>query len=500
MSYIGLDVGTSGCKAALISVKGEILFSASREYPFVSPRSGWVELDPAEVWHAVTEVLREIAPYAQDARTIAVSSIGESMIMLDDKDQILYNGIVYLDRRCKDTLAEIETKVPPRRLHEITGVSVNQMFTLNKFIWFRRHMPGLLKKACKYFLFGDYITYMLSGVRAIDPGSASRTMFFDAHTLEWSKEISELFDIPIDHFSKITAPGTVLGSIKADLARQLGLPDTISVIMGIHDQCAATLGSGSLSPGEVMLGQGSTESINCVIHKKHLNDLIIENQLCFEPYLDDEHYIIITGNLTHGSSINWFVRNFYEDSESSSFSYEELYKNCPDSAGDVFFLPYLSKVNLMDPRNHALGGFLGVDVTVTKQQMFRALLQGLCYEARTSIEIFKKTGVNIKKLTASGGVSKSALYMQMKADVTGCPIHILENPQAGIMGLAIISAVSCGDYSTLADAVKAFTGTARTYTPETDYEKQYRKYQLISQSVKALYDRLDADEKEEEHD
>lgn len=497
MSYIGLDVGTSGCKAALLSTDGKILFSADRQYSFISPHPGWVELDPAEVWHAVTEVLGEIAPHAQDARTIAVSSIGESMVILDENDRILYNGIVYLDQRCKDTLPEIEAKISARRLHEITGVSVNQMFTLNKFIWFRRQMPGLLEQADKYFLFGDYITYMLSGVRAIDPGSASRTMFFDARTLEWSKEIAGLFNIPIDHFSKITAPGTVLGNIKAGLAKQLGLPHTLSVIMGIHDQCAATLGSGSLSPGEVMLGQGSTESINCVIHKKHLNDLIIANQLCFEPYLDDEHYIIITGNLTHGSSINWFVRNFYEDSQSASFSYEELYKNCPDSAGDVFFLPYLSKVNLMDPKNHALGGFLGVDVTVTKPQMFLALLEGLCYEARTSLEIFRKIGVNIKKLTASGGVSKSALYMQMKASVTGCPIHILENPQAGIMGLAVISAVSCGDYSTLEDAVRAFTGTARTYEPGADYEKRYRKYQLISQSVKALYDKLDAREKED---
>lgn len=497
MSYIGLDVGTSGCKAAVVSTSGEILYSAGREYTFVSPKPGYVELDPAGVWLAVKEVLAQIAPHAQDARTIAVSSIGESMAILDNKDRVLCNGIIYLDQRCVDTLPEIEEKISACELHKITGVSVNQMFTLNKFLWYRRHMPELLKEADKYFLFGDYITYSLSGVRAIDPGSASRTMFFDARTLDWSREIAELFDIPIDRFSKVTPPGTVLGPILPALAEELGLPLTLSVIMGIHDQCAATLGSGSLAPGEVMMGQGSTESINCVVHKDHLNDLIIENQLCFEPYIDKDHYIVITGNLTHGSSITWFVRNFYESDKNKSFSYEELYKSCPKSAGDVFFLPYLSKVSLMDPKNHALGGFLGVDVTVTKPQMFRALLEGLCYEARVSMEIFGKIGVNIKKLTASGGVSKAALYMQMKADVIGCPIHILENPQAGIMGLAVISAVSAGDYPTCTDAAHAFVKSQKTYMPGCSYEKQYRKYQLISRSIKALYDELDVGEQTE---
>ncbi|WP_334105247.1 FGGY-family carbohydrate kinase [Muricomes intestini] len=494
MSYIGLDIGTSGCKAAVISTEGKILFSSAQEYSFLSPHPGWVELNPAQVWQSVCRILTEISPYARDTRSIAVSSIGESIVMLNSEDKILYNGIIYLDQRCKDTLPEIEEKIPAYELHKITGVSVNQMFTLNKFIWFKKHMPGLLEQADKFFLFGDYITYMLSGVRAIDPGSASRTMFFDVRTLRWSQQIAELFEIPIDRFSKITLPGTVLGSIRETLANKLGLPKTLSVIMGIHDQCAATLGSGSLIPGEATLGQGSTESINCVVHREHLNTLVIENQLCFEPYIDKEHYIIITGNLTHGSSINWFIRNFYEDSNRSSFSYDELYRECPQTAGDVFFLPYLSKVSLMNPKNHALGGFLGIDITVTRPQMFRALLEGLCYETRMNIEIFQKLGESIKKLTASGGVSKAALYMQMKADVIGYPIHILENPQAGITGLAIISAVSTRDYSTYEEAVQTFVTTSRTYVPKRSYEEQYRKYQLISSSVKSLYDKLDEKE------
>lgn len=490
MAYIGLDVGTSGCKAAILTGEGQIIHSASEEYSFCSPRPGYVELDPELVWTAVKKVLKKISPWAGDVKNIAVSSIGESMVMLDKDDHILYNGITYLDQRCVDTLPEINRKISARELHKITGVSVNQMFTLNKFLWFRKHMPGLIEKTEKFFLFGDYITYCLSGARAIDPSSASRTMFFDANTRQWSGKVADLFDIPIEKFSTVTPSGTIAGTLRPGLAEELGLSASIQVVMGIHDQCAATLGSGSLFPGEVMLGQGSTESINCVVHKSHLNDLIIEHQLCFEPYIDSDHFIIITGNLTHGTSISWFVNNFCRDSAGETFDYADLYRTCPDSAGDVFFLPYLSRVNLMDPNNHALGGFLGIDVTVTKPQMFRALLEGLSFETRVSMEIFQNIGVETKKITASGGVSNAELYMQMKSDIIRQPIHILSNSQAGIMGLGIICAVSAGDYSSCREAADAFVSVKKTYQPRADYENSYRKYQLISARIKALYDTL----------
>lgn len=489
MSYIGLDVGTSGCKAAIISTTGEILHSASDEYAFESPQAGYVELNPLTVWNSVKKALTSIAPFAGDAKTIAVSSIGEAMVILDDQDVPLYNGITYLDQRCVDTLPIIEQSISAKKLHSITGVSANQMFTLNKFIWFREHMPDVLTNARKFFLFGDYITYMLSGICAIDPGSASRTMFFDARNHCWSKEITDIFQIPIANFSKIMVPGSVLGPIKPSLAAETHLPENINVILGIHDQCAATLGSGCMYPGEVMMGQGSTESINCVVHKDHLNDTLIENQICFEPYIDNEHYIIITGNLTHGSSIAWFMRNFFNQTSKSDipFNYDELYKNLPKDCGDVYFFPYLSKVQLLDAKNKALGGFLGIDVTVTREQMYRALLEGLCCETRINIELFEKLHVPLHKLSASGGVSKAADYMQMKADVLQRPIEILHTPEAGIMGLALISAVAMGDFPNYSSAIECFISYKKTYIPKHNYSKRYETYQAMSTLIKKFY-------------
>lgn len=492
MSYIGLDVGTSGCKASVITSAGTITASADAQYSFTSPNPGDVELDPSIVFDSVKNVLKQISPYAKDSKTIAVSSIGESMVILDKKDQILYNGIIYLDQRCQNIPALIEAKISPQEIHHITGVSMNQMFTLNKFLWFRKYAPSVLEHADKYFLFGDYITYMLSGERAIDPGSASRTMFFDARTHQWSHTIAGLFDIPIDRFSTISSPGTKLGLLKSALAEELGLPKNLIVLTGIHDQCAATLGSGSLLPGDLMLGQGSTESINCVIHKNNLTSALITHEICFEPYIDEEHYLIITGNLTHGSSIDWFVRNLCKQPEQSSFDFSSLYKDLPSDSGDTFFLPYLSKVNLMNSKNHALGCFLGIDVTVTKPQLFRALLEGLCFETRTSLEIFEKISLEPKKIVASGGASKSSVYMQMKSDIIQFPIHILEHPQAGIMGLGIIGAVAFGDFPSYAEASQTMIKIHPTvYNPEENYQRKYMDYCTISHYVKNLYSELE---------
>lgn len=485
MSYIGLDVGTSSCKASVVNDNGEIICSSISKYSFESPRPGYVELNPTTVWNSVKKSLGEISSHAQDAKALAVSSIGESMVVLDKNDKPLYNGIVYIDERCNETLPLIKDKISSYDLHKITGVPTNQMFTLCKFLWFNQHIPSVLEKGDKYFLFGDYITYMLSGERAVDPSTASRTMFYDVNKHCWSEEVSKLFNIPINKFSSIASAGTTLNHIRPSLADELNLPKGLNIVVGIHDQCSATLGSGALAPGEIMLGQGSTESINCVIHKNNINESMIEREISFEPYLDNEHFIIITGNLTHGSSINWFMNTV-----GANLDYDYFNSNCPDTSGNVFFFPYLSKVSLMDSGNSALGGFLGIDVTVQKETMYRAVLEGLCYETRINIDIFKDLGVPIRNICASGGLSKIPIYMQMKADIVKNTIQILSNPQAGIAGLAMICAKSCGEIDNYKEGVELFVDHVKEYRPRRNYNSNYKTYLKASNSIKNLYNNL----------
>ena len=180
MKYIGLDIGTSSCKASIIDECGTVSMSASREYTLTHPAPGFVEIDPELVWKSVCDILREIAPASKDTVSIAVSSIGETMVLLDKFDRPIVNGIVYLDNRCQSEIADIMTKIGERELFEITLVPMNQMFSLSKLLWYRKHMPKVLEHISKICLFGDFISYKLCGETATDPATASRTMFFDA--------------------------------------------------------------------------------------------------------------------------------------------------------------------------------------------------------------------------------------------------------------------------------------------------------------------------------
>ncbi|MDO4323992.1 MAG: FGGY family carbohydrate kinase [Lachnospiraceae bacterium] len=490
--FIGLDVGTSGCKASVMDECGRLHYKAERIYRFCIPRAGWVELDPAVVWENVKMVLKEIVEKGFQIRAIAVSSIGESVIPVDGEGNVLFNGITYLDTRGSDTVEKICKYVDSRVLHEKTGVPLNPMYTLSKMLWMKGHRPDVLEKAEYFFMFGDYIGWKLSGERMIDPSSASRTMLFDAQKLEWYYSLGEIFEIPLDKFSKVYPTGTVMGKILPLTAKETGLSEDVLIILGCHDQCSALLGSGALQAGDVMAGEGSTESINMIVNKESFCDTFFEKQLCFEPYLTPDLYIVPVGQLTHGTSIRWFAENigfdFGVDGQRPGESeYQWANRCCADDCGELFFLPYLSKVKSMDRDNHALGVFVGIETSTRKAQMYRALLEGLAFESKVRFDLLTELGVSIRNITAAGGCSKSEIMMQMKADVLQEKMQILENSESGGIGLAMICAVSLGYYRNYAEAAERFVKIKKEYIPQKDYSEKYRKYCMLSRAAKELY-------------
>ena len=487
-AYIGLDVGTSGCKAAAVDEKGTILALSRREYGFESPEPGTVELNPETVRRAVFEVLKELAAAGLDYRMLSVSSIGEAAVMTDQEDKPLRNGITYLDQRGKETCDEILNQIDGKHLYRLTGVPLNPMYTLNRHLWLQKHQPELVERTAHYFLFGDYITYILTGEKVIDQSSASRTMLFDVRKNDWSEEIGKKFKVPVDKFSRVEQTGTVVGTLCRKAAEETGLPQRLKVVLGCHDQCSALLGAGAVSPGDAMAGEGSTESINLIVDKKDFGSALYEKQLCFEPFVRPGQFLIPVGQLAHGTSIRWFLENVGADfGIGDGDVYERAGAGCAPEAGNVYFLPYLSRVKSMDASNRALGAFLGLEVGVGKAQMYRAVLEGLCFESRRSMDVLKQAGFPVKKITASGGCSKSSLFMQMKADVLEETIWILENPDAGVKGLAMICCIADGIFRDYEEASAVFVKTTGKYEPKKDYQKRYQTYCVMSEAMKALY-------------
>jgi xylulokinase len=492
MQYIGLDVGTSGCKAALVDGHGIIYAVSSREYSLVID-GDHIELNPAVVWEAVLDVLSDIAPHAKDAVVLACSSIGESLVFLDKEDRILANSIVYLDNRSAGMMAHIEKKIQKRALFDITGLAFNQMFSLSRILWQRQFTPQVLEKADKIFLFGDFITYKLSGKRAIDPGSASRTMLFDYRKNEWSAFLMDLFNVPIKKFSPVTATGTIAGGLLPEIARQTKLNKELKICVGCHDQCSATLGAGVCGKGQMMLGEGSSESINAILEFSDIDqNTLFEKQLGIEPFINPGEYMVCLGLLQHGTSIKWFVNNnksYYESlpSNEGESIYSKADRFCAGSSGELYFIPYLTRSCIMDESSRALGCFIGLEYRSDINIMYRALLEGLAFESKSNIDVLAATGYRPRCFIATGGGAKSPLFMQIKADILGCTIEIPVSIDSGIMGLAMICSVAMGEYRSYAEAIGYFIQNKDKYIPKIDYNKKIETYSKINKTIKALY-------------
>lgn len=492
MHYIGLDVGTSSCKTSVMDETGKVLASSSREYPLVFPAFGFVELDPEIVWQAVTKVLSDVSEKAAGAKAIAVSSLGETMVILNEYDRPVTNGIVYLDQRCKYEIFEIIKKIDKKELFDITLLPLTQMFSLSKILWYQKNQPEILKKGHKFFLVSDYISYKLSGSRAIDPGAASRTMFFDAKNLRWSEKIADRFDIPIDKFSNVTREGTDIGTIIPEVARKIGLPSDLRVLAGTHDQIAASIGSGAITTGYTVLGEGTSEGINIIVDKGKISSSFFGHGIGFEPYLEPEKYLLSTGQSSHGICVSWFMNlfkaNYAAMNNKNKSDYELADELCVKSSDGVFFLPYLSQTSATQSGNNAPGCFIGLGLSTDQNVLYRAVLEGLSFETRALIETVEQYGIKLTSVVATGGGSKSNMLMQIKSDILNKPIHTLRNKESGINGLCMICSVACGDYASYEESVENNVNVVSTFTPEQNLDATYEKYLQIRKAVTDLYE------------
>jgi len=482
VSYIGLDVGTSGCKAAVMDGRG-VRAIARSEYPLRMERPGWAELDMALVWKAAKRALLEIAPFARDASGMAVSSLGESFVLLDGRDRPLAGGMTYLDERGEDELEDIARAFSPQALHALTGAQPSAMYSLPKLLWIRKNLPEAAARAKKLMLVSEYAGYLLTGERAIDCSLASRTMMLDVRALDWSDEVLDRFDIPRGLLAPVVPAGRPVGRVRGEIARALGLPEGLTLYAGCHDQCAATLGAGVFEKGGVMAGEGSSESLIVLAGRGEIDasaDLMADRALSFEPFVLPGLYAVTLGQPTYGTCFRWFAEKFSDGATPA-----QLDAACAEDAGSALFLPYLAQ-NPMDRGTGAQGAFLGLTLGTSKAQMYRALHEGLCMETRVNCDLLAALGAAPARLVATGGCSRSALHMQIKADVLGMPVDAAASGDAGIVGLAMVCAVASGEFSGYEKAAAAMVPKGVTYLPRRRCDEKLTRYRRARAAVRAI--------------
>lgn len=493
MAYIGLDVGTAGCKATVVDVSGRIIAYKYKEYNLLFPKPGWVEINAQTVWESVCYVLQGIAHECKcGIKAVSVASFGEALVPLDRNDSVLDNSIFYSDIRGTEEINDILKKIDRTELENLTGMPVNSMYSLNKLLWIMKHKPGIYLNADKLMLFGDYVAYKLSGERKIDFSLSSRTMALDITNKVWAKQVFGAFSIDASKFSTPVSSGSVIGGISTSVARNLGLPENLIIISGGHDQACAALGAGVMNSGDAVDGMGTAECITIAVDKGSARATMYANNFCCEPHVCPDSYITLAFNITAGAVIKWY-RDTFESSRHKDCladgrnTYQLLDGECPGEPSHLFLLPHFagSGTPYMDP--HSSGALLGLKLASTKADIYKAILEGICFEIMFNTDMLSRSGIPVNEITAVGGGAQSDILLQLKADIMGKPVKTLVTSESGTIGLSMLCAVACGDYPDLQSAAKTMVKVHKVFYPRRDFHERYlQKYDVYKKIYTAL--------------
>ncbi len=492
MVCMGIDIGTTGCKAVVFGGDGKQLSSAYREYPVIMPRDGWAELDSEKVIENCFSAIREAAMNSPSkVRAIGISSQGEAFTPVDKNGRMLGNAMVSFDTRAAETTKSWTGKFGKKKLYEITGHTAHPMFTLFKLLWLRENKPDVYKQAYKFLCFEDLLQFKLGLDPAMGWPLAGRTMLFDIRKHCWSDEILALCEIPASKLARPLKSGSVAGKIPANIARTLSLDDDVILVTGGHDQPCGALGAGVIEEGCAMYATGTVECICPAFSSPVLSNGLFKSNLCTYDFTLEKIYTTVAFSLTGGNILKWFRDEFgqLEISEAGKLGvnpYELLLKNMSRTPSNLMVLPHFTPTGTPYFDTEAEGAILGLKLSTKKNEIVRALLEGVAFEMRLNLDILNESGIRIDELRAIGGGAKSPIWTQLKADVLNKPINTVRITEAGCLGVAML-AYAAHSGETLKSTVAAWVKTGDTVIPNPELSAHYtEKFELYKKIYPAL--------------
>ena len=424
-NYLGLDIGTSGCKAAVFDERGRMVALAHRDYELHFTPDGGAELDSDLVIARCLEVLAEARTQATGkVRAMAVSSQGEAFTAIGHDGRGLSRAMVSSDVRAATFAREWPKFFGEERLYQITGHTAHPMFTLFKLLWLREHRPQVWAAAQRFLCFEDLLHLRLGLEPAMGWPLAGRTMLFDVRRHEWSREILAAVGLSTDQLARPLASGSVVGTTQ----------DGMLVVTGGHDQPCGALGAGVTRPGVAMYATGTVECITPAFATAVFNEELRRHNLCTYDHAAPGLYATVAFSLTGGNILKWFRDEF-----APGESYEAVLATLPPNPTELLVLPYWTPSGTPYFDCETPGAILGLRLSTHRNEILRALLEGVAFEMRLNLEILNEAGCAIDELYAIGGGARSAQWNQLKADILGRPLARLEVTEAGCLGAAILA-------------------------------------------------------------
>lgn len=481
MNYLSIDVGTTGCKCQLFSQRGEILKYLFQEYDFKSIDGlNYVNIDAIELHlrAMIADITREF-----DVASVCISSMGESFVLLDEEDRILFYPMLYTDSRGEEEAEEIKAVIGEERAFLITGVVPHSMYSLSKLLWIKKHAREAFEKARRLMLIGEYIGYLLSGERVIDYGLASRTGAFDIEAMTFSREMLDAFDIDVQLFSQPKRAGSIVGRVKSEW----GMDATL--VLGSHDQICTSLGAGVLQEGDAVDGMGTVECITTLFREKPTNARMGKQGYPCVPYPIEGLYCTYMFNYSCGSTVNWLrkrIMHGYKGDEADFFSYIE--RDMGEEPTGILTLPYFGGAATPYQDLNAKGAFVNLTTETADCDLYRSVMEGTAFEMRLNAEAVLPYAITVQNAVATGGGANSEKWLQIKADIQGIPIKALRSSEGGLCGCAMLQAVALGSARDLREARDVFVRYVRELVPNRErhiaYERHYQNYKKLYQALK----------------
>lgn len=497
---LGIDIGTSACKIALFSKDGKVEAAASGAYPVYYPRSGWAEQNPDEWWEAVCDTIWKVL----DSSGIAPSEIAGvgidgqswSAIAIDKEGKVLTNTPIWMDTRAQSICDRVNQEIGAEKIFELCGNMLQPSYTTAKILWYKENLPDIYEKIDKILQSNSFIAYRLTGAITQDISQGYGLHCFNMRTGAWDMDMCERMGIPSSFLPDIVPCHQIIGTVTREAAEQTGLAPGTPVVAGGLDAACGTLGAGVVHAGETQEQGGQAGGMSICIE-----EYAADPRLILGYHVVPNQWLLQGGTTGGGGVMRWLEREFgaYERSvaaekgRTSLQQYNALAEQVSSGSDGLVFLPYMAgeRSPIWDP--NAKGVFYGLDFGKTKGHIIRSAMEGVAYSLKHNLDIAESAGAHVKELLAVGGCANSALWMQIKSDITGKSLAVPFSDTATTLGAALLAGVGVGMYENFEDAVAQTVKITRKYEPNTEnheiYMKNYETYLGLYENLKELMKR-----------
>lgn len=485
MLYIGIDLGTSAVKLLLMDGKGTIQKVVSKEYPLFFPETGWSEQNPEDWYRQTVEGLMELVAEADKSQVAGIGFGGQmhGLVALDKEDRVIRPAILWNDGRAEEETDYLNEVIGKEKLSRYTANIAFAGFTAPKLLWMRKHEPKKFAKIDKIMLPKDYLAYRLCGVHCTDYSDASGMLLLDVKKKRWSEEMLEICGVKEEQLPKLFESYEIVGCLKPEIAALAGLSGKVKVAAGAGDNAAAAVGTGTVGDGACNISLGTSGTI-FISSKTFRMD---ENNALHAFAHADGYYHLMGCMLSAASCNKWWSEDILRTKKfaAEQAAITRLGEN------NVFYLPYL--MGERSPHNDARvrAAFIGMSMDTKREDMTQAVLEGVAFGLRDSLEAARKAGIVVERSKICGGGAKSPLWKKIIANVMNLKLDIIASEEGPGYGGALLAAVGCGEYPDVETAAKTVVKVTEVVEPDPEltakYEEKYRKFKEIYPMIKDWY-------------